>query len=137
VSAIRSYRDLRAWQRAMDLVVVVYQLVRRLPADERFGLRDQVRRCAVSIPCNLAEGHARGSRGDFVRFIRISLGSLAELETQLEVIRRMQMVDHRQVDEAVGLAAEVGRMLTRLRLALRQSAPVGSSPQPPAASPTP
>ncbi len=136
MSVIRSYRDLRAWQRAMDLVVVVYELLRQLPADERFGLRDQVRRCAVSIPCNLAEGHARGSRGDFVRFIRISLGSLAELETQLEVIRRMQMVDLTQVNTAVGLAADVGRKLTKLRLALKRSSPVGPSPQSPAASPS-
>ncbi len=116
--AIQSYRDLRAWQRAMELVLEVYRVVGQLPREERFDLGSQLRRCSVSIPSNLAEGHARDSRAEFLRFVRISLGSLAELETQLELVRRMELAPEEITARAARLASEVGRMLTALRLRL-------------------
>lgn len=80
---MRSHRDLEVWQKAMDLARVVYAMTKGFPVDERFGLTNQVRRAAVSVPSNIAEGAARGSKADFIRFLRIALGSLAEVETQV------------------------------------------------------
>jgi four helix bundle protein len=80
---MKSHCDLDAWKKAMDLARQVYAVTRAFPADERFGLTNQVRRAVVSVPSNIAEGAARGSPADFVRFLRIALGSLAEVETQV------------------------------------------------------
>lgn len=86
---IKSYRDLIAWQKAMELVVLVYEETRKLPDDERFGLTSQLRRCAVSVPSNIAEGWGRGSSRDNVRLLGIARGSLMELATQAEICRRL------------------------------------------------
>lgn len=84
--ARQSYKDLLVWQRGMDLVTQVYLLTARFPKEENFGLKSQVQRAAISIPSNIAEGQARGgSSAEFGRFIRIALGSLAELDTQFEL----------------------------------------------------
>ena len=80
---IRSYRDLLVWQRAMALAESCYRLTGRLPSRETYGLSSQVRRCAVSVPANIAEGHARLHRGDYIRYLSIARGSLSELETLL------------------------------------------------------
>jgi len=80
---IKSYRDLQIWQEAVDLVELVYRASAAFPADERFGLTSQLRRSSVSIPSNIAEGHARPTTRDYLRFLGISLGSLAEMETQI------------------------------------------------------
>lgn len=92
---VRSYRDLLAWQKAVMLVELVYRMSARLPVDERFGLTSQLRRAAVSILSNIAEGHGRESTKEFTRFISIARGSLAELETQLEIALRLNMVTPR------------------------------------------
>lgn len=81
--AVQSYQDLAAWQEARVLVRMVYEMSKTFPADERFGLVSQIRRCAVSVPSNIAEGYGRGSRNDYSRFLRIARGSLFEIETQL------------------------------------------------------
>jgi four helix bundle protein len=82
---VRTFRDLIAWQKGKELVKIVYTTTRRMPEDERFGLTNQMRRAAVSIPSNIAEGHARQSRLDYLKFLRNSRGSLAELMTQVEI----------------------------------------------------
>ena len=87
-SPIRSFRDLDAWDAAMALAVNCYRLAKSLPLEERFELSAQMRRAAVSVPSNIAEGHAAGTDGLFARHVRISLGSLGELGTQLEVAVR-------------------------------------------------
>ncbi|MEL6329228.1 MAG: four helix bundle protein [Planctomycetota bacterium] len=87
--AIRSYRDLVAWQRAMALVELVYRCSSSFPADERFGLVSQIRRSAVSIPSNIAEGYGRGSAQDYQRFLRVARGSLFEVETQVIIAERL------------------------------------------------
>jgi four helix bundle protein len=85
---VRTYRDLIAWQKAMDLVDLVYQATGSLPESERFGLVPQMRRAAVSVAANIAEGHGRGRRAEFRRFLEIARGSLFELQTEAEVCRR-------------------------------------------------
>jgi four helix bundle protein len=82
---IASYRDLDVWQLAMDIVVDIYRVTRAFPAEERFGLAAQLRRAAVAIPSNIAEGHSRLGPGEFRRFVSIARGSVAEVETQLAV----------------------------------------------------
>lgn len=86
---IDSYRDLIAWQRGIDLVEHVYGQTGDLPKDERFGLVAQMRRSAVSVPSNIAEGWGRGTRNDYVRFLRTARGSLFELSTQAEICKRL------------------------------------------------
>jgi four helix bundle protein len=83
--SVRNYRDLVAWQRAMEFVEAVYELSRQFPSDERFALTNQLRRAAVSVPSNIAEGEGRFSKADFNRFLSMALGSLREAETQVEI----------------------------------------------------
>src|SRR5689334_18191174 len=82
-ATFKSYRDLEVWQRSMQLAKRIYQVTQKFPSDERFGLTNQLRRASVSVPSNLAEGHARFGAGEFSRFISISMGSVAEIETQV------------------------------------------------------
>jgi four helix bundle protein len=82
---IKSYRDLIVWQKSMTMVTAVYEATRRFPAEELYGLTAQIRRAAVSITSNIAEGYSRNSTADYIRFLRIACGSLYELRTQLEI----------------------------------------------------
>lgn len=90
---MKSHNDLKVYQEAMDLVVEIYSITNNFPDSERFGLIGQIRRCSVSIPSNIAEGAARESKKEFKRFLYISLGSAAELETQLEISKRLKFMD--------------------------------------------
>ena len=89
---LRSFRDLIAWQRGMELVRAVYMVTRRMPREERFGLTAQMRRAAVSVPSNIAEGYAGQSGGNYIRHLRIARGSLAELSTQVDLAVSMEMI---------------------------------------------
>lgn len=119
---IRSYRDLVVWQRAMSLVEAVYELTGRFPRSEVYGLVSQMRRSAVSIPSNIAEGRRRGSRKDYRQFLIIAYGSGAELETQLEIARRLGFGNPLDYGEVISLLAEVMRMLNRMISGLRAAA---------------
>jgi len=90
---MRMHHDLRVWQDAMALVRRVYEFSKQFPADERFGLTAQIRRCAVSIPSNIAEGAARSSRKEFVHYLMIARGSLSELDTQLRIAHDLGFAD--------------------------------------------
>ncbi|HYN88149.1 MAG TPA: four helix bundle protein [Ardenticatenaceae bacterium] len=92
MATVRTFRDLIAWQRGMELARLVYEATQRMPEAERFGLIDQMRRAAVSIPSTIAEGHARQSRPDYLKFLRIARGSLAELATQVELAMSLHMM---------------------------------------------
>ena len=116
---IRSYRDLLVWQKGMDLVVASYQVSRMLPKEERFGLSQQIERSAVSVPSNIAEGHGRRHRGDFVHHLSIANGSLKELETQLQIAVRLGYVQEGNIQVAMSLAADVGKMLVALHRKLK------------------
>jgi four helix bundle protein len=120
---ILSYRDLRVWQFGLRLVVESYQVGRQLPPDERFGLTAQIRRAAVSIPANIAEGHGRSSRGDYRHHVQTAGGSLRELETLFEIATRLKYVDEKSLEGVRGLCDELGRMLTRLAKRLESPAP--------------
>lgn len=108
--AVRSYRDLIAWQRAMDLAVEVYACTKCFPKEEIYALTNQVRRAAVSVASNIAEGQGRGIGADFRHFLRISQGSLQELETQLMLANRLGYLGSDDMDSVLLLAAEVGRL---------------------------
>ena len=118
MAKIVSYRDLEVWQVAMDLVEAVYRLSADLPDTERYGLRSQTQRAAVSIPSNIAEGFGRGSSADYVRFVTIARGSLMELETQLALLVRLGLTERDRMLPVWEKAQSVGRMLTSLRKSL-------------------
>jgi four helix bundle protein len=117
--AVKSYRDLQVWQKAMALVVESYSVARLLPKSESFGLIGQMQRAAVSVPANIAEGHGREHLGDYVRQLSIANGSLMELETHFLIAVQLAYVTRDQTATAMSMASEVGRMLTGLTRKLR------------------
>jgi four helix bundle protein len=117
-TAIRSYRDLEVWQESMDLAVDVYRISSLFPDDERFGLTAQMRRAAVSIPSNIAEGWGRGSTKEYRQFLRYARGSLKELETQWLLAVRIGHVKPNVTPQLDDRAARVGKMLLQLIRAL-------------------
>ena len=110
----RSFRNLVVWQKGMELAEEVYAIVRDLPKYETYGLGDQMRRAAVSVPSNIAEGCGRGTDKDWVHFLGQALGSLFELETQLELSVRLGHLPPGKTEAAVALAQEAGKMLNAL-----------------------
>ena len=114
---ISNFRDLRVWQSGMDLVEHVYRLTQDFPPVEIYGLTNQLRRCAVSIPSNIAEGHTRESGKDYLYYLSIAQGSLAELQTQLEIASRLGYLS----DEQVAQISEHTLSLTRQLYALRNA----------------
>ena len=109
--AIRTHKDLTVWREAIELTVAVYCRTRRFPPSERFGLAAQMRRAAVSVASNIAEGAARGSSADFRRFVCMARGSLVELETQIEICRQIELDIGVEVATR---ASRLGRMLNAL-----------------------
>jgi four helix bundle protein len=116
---VHSYRDLLVWQKAMRLAAEAYRLARLLPRAEEYRLTSQLLRAAASVPTNIAEGNARGSRKDYARFITIARGSLAETETILLLLVDVELLTNERVQVAMALCAETGRMLNRLLERLR------------------
>ncbi len=108
------YKDLIVWQKAMDLVVEIYNLSKLLPKTETYALADQMRRAAVSIPSNIAEGQQRRTQSEFANFLAIARGSEAELETQLYICVRLSYLQREQVKSAISLCTEIGKMLNAL-----------------------
>ena len=106
------YKDLIAWQKAMGLVDRVYGLTERFPRREVYSLTDQIRRAAVSIPSNIAEGQAHFNNGEFLHFLRHARGSLAELETQLMIAERQKYAEPSDVEELLKSTDEVSRILS-------------------------
>lgn len=111
---IQSHRDLIVWQRAIDLSVAVYELTRQFPREEIYGLVSQLRRAAVSIASNIAEGYGRTSTGEYLQFLGIARGSNLELQTQLVIARRLSLGSAEPIDQAEALSAEVAKMLVSL-----------------------
>jgi len=112
--AVRDYRELVTWQKAMDLVVAVYKETRGFPRDELYGLTSQVRKAAVAIPSNIAEGQGRKFTKEFVYHLSVALGSLCEVETQLLIALRLNYVNQETCQTLAEMAAEVGRLLNGL-----------------------
>ncbi len=132
----QGYRDLIAWQKAMGLVRAIYEATRRWPRDEQFGLTAQVRRAAVSIPSNIAEGHGRSGPREFAHHLSVAYGSLCETETQLLIAGELAYNDQRTTDALLSQTADVRRLLRGLLRSVRSSAS-SSTPSPPERSVTP
>lgn len=111
----KGFRDLNAWQKSMDLTESVYKMTSRFPVEEKYGIVSQMRRSAVSIPSNIAEGQLRKSKKEFSQFISISLGSCAELSTQLELSRRFGYLAEDNFKEISNRIDEVMKILHGLR----------------------
>jgi four helix bundle protein len=135
MSAITGYRDLDVWQRAMELVECCYRATEKFPRSEEFGLRAQIRRAAVSIPSNIAEGQGRSSTGEYVHHLSIAHGSLMELETQVQIAGRLGFLISKEVEPLLGLSAAVGRMLNALTTSLRRRASAPRAPRSPIPDP--
>jgi four helix bundle protein len=117
----KSYRDLVVWQKAMDLVTATYRITARFPREETYGLTSQLRRAAVSIPSNIAEGQGRRGLAEFRHFLRQASGSLMELETQVLIAERLGYVTSSDARDLLQSAAEVGKVLNGLVNSLQKS----------------
>lgn len=109
--AARSFRDLVVWQRSIQLAALIYRLSSVFPKEEIYGLASQIRRSAVSVPSNIAEGQGRLSTGEFRQFLGIARGSNFELQTQLEIARTLKFGSSELINEAEGLSHEIGKMI--------------------------
>ncbi len=113
-SKSRSYKDLILWQKSIEFVSLVYEFTKVFPEDERYGLISQIRRCAVSLPSNIAEGSKRGSKKEFINFLRIAYGSLAELETQLIISLNLNYITKKNYEKLNVYTIEISKMLNGL-----------------------
>ena len=118
---IQSHQDLIVWQKAMDLAAEAYRLSKLFPKAEEYRLTSQLLRAATSVPANIAEGHARGTRKDYAHFVTIARGSLAETETLFQLATKVDLLKADQVRSALDLCREVGKMLNGLLAKLRAS----------------
>ncbi|MBI4239699.1 four helix bundle protein [Candidatus Uhrbacteria bacterium] len=117
--ALSSFEELIVWQKSMDLVVTIYKLTESFPRAELFGLTSQMRRSAVSIPSNIAEGSKRGTRKDFRSFLLNAYGSSAELTTQIKIAKRIHLASDANFTEAEGLLDEIMGMLNKMSTSLQ------------------
>ena len=115
---LKNYQDLIAWQKSMDLVEDVYRCSKDFPREEIYALTSQIRRAAVSIPSNIAEGQGRRTTADFLRHLSIAYGSLCEVETQILIARRLKYIAQARLEEVMSRAGEVGRLLNGLMASL-------------------
>jgi four helix bundle protein len=114
----KNYRDLIVWQKAMELVMLIYRATKSLPKEEIYGLRSQMRRAAVSIPSNIAEGQGRNTKRDFRNFLSIALGSLRELETQILIAKGLDYYTESTTTQLCNLTDTVGRLIRGLSKSL-------------------
>ena len=118
--SIESYRDLEVWERAMGLATMIYELTRSFPQEERFGLTSQIRRAAVSIPANIAEGWGRGGTREFQQYLRIAQGSLRELETHLLLSSRVGLCAETAIEPLLSEATILSKQLVALQRSLQR-----------------
>jgi four helix bundle protein len=119
----QSFKDLVAWQKSIDLTAAIYELTSKFPDMERFGLTNQMRRAAVSVPSNIAEGYGRSTKGEYHLFLGHARGSCSELETQLVIARRLGFGESRRLDATEQLCDDVGRLLCALMKSVRPHRP--------------
>jgi len=112
---VKSYRELAVWQKAMDLVIRCYQVTKSFPRCEVYGLASQLQRAAVSIPANIAEGRGREHSKELLHHLSIAYGSLAEVETHIQIAERLNYIDSTEVKQLLDGTSEIGRMLNGLR----------------------
>ena len=119
---IKSYKNLIVWQKAMELADEIYKLTQKFPDNEKYGLISQMRRSAISIPSNIAEGYRRNSKGSYIQFLLVAYGSGGELETQIELCKRNLNLDQTEYEKVENLLEEVMKMLNKLISNLRTTA---------------
>jgi len=117
---VRSYRDLIVWKKSIELVIEIYRCTQTFPKREMYGLVSQLRRAAVSVPSNIAEGHARASTGEFRQFLGHALGSLVEIETQLLIAERLEYLAPCDAAHVLRCTDEIGKMLNALSRSLSE-----------------
>jgi four helix bundle protein len=117
---VRTHRDLDVWKKSIDLVTLIYKFTANYPKDEMYGLTSQIRRCAVSIPSNIAEGSARTTKKDFSHFLAIALGSVAELETQLIISKNLNYLPETVLNELMPELISIRRMTLGLRKSINK-----------------
>ena len=118
--SVSRFRELKAWQLGMDLAERVYLITDSFPKSEIYGLTSQIRRCAVSVPSNLAEGHGRNSAKEFLQFIAISFGSICELETQILLSHRLKYINSQDYDTVLALLIETSKTIRGLQKAIKE-----------------
>ena len=118
--SMRTYKDLMIWQKAMSFVTEIYTTTKTFPRDEHWGLVSQIRRSSVSIPCNIAEGYGRNSTKDYTRFLRITMGSIYEIQTQLEISKNLEYLHNNTFENLYELSREIERMLSSLIKKIRE-----------------
>ena len=111
---IHTYKDLTVWQKAIELSVEIYELTAQFPSEEKYGLSSQMRRAAVSIPSNIAEGRLRGSKKEYKQFLLIAFGSGGELETQMEIAKRLKKTKDLNYAKVESLLVEIMKMLNKI-----------------------
>jgi four helix bundle protein len=117
---VQSFRDLKVWQRAIQLATAIYRLTQDFPKHELYGLSSQMQRAAVSVASNIAEGHGRLNRGEYRQFLGIARGSTYELQTQLEIARAIGIGNPKSLDEAEALSHEIGKMIFGILEAIKE-----------------
>ncbi|PAX45836.1 four helix bundle protein [Brunnivagina elsteri] len=120
-NAIRSYRDLQVWQKGMDIAELCYVITKSFPKDETYGMISQIRRASVSIPANIAEGYGRDSQGEYVHFLKISQGSLKELETHIILSMRVNLITSESANPILEECDSLGKMLRSLIRSIQAS----------------
>jgi len=118
---MKTFRDLIVWQKAMQLVTDTYQITLNFPKEELYGLTSQIRRCSISIPSNMAEGYGRNSTEDYLRFLKISRGSLYELQTQIEIAFNLHYIKKDDFDRMNEAGREIERMVSSLITKINQA----------------
>ena len=118
--SIRNYRDLRVWQISMDMVETIYKITALFPKHELYGLVSQLQRCAVSIPSNIAEGHTKSHKKEYLQALSIAQGSLSELETQLEIAKRLSYISEQTLEQLLQTTSSLGKQLYALSNAIEK-----------------
>ena len=117
---MHNVKELKIWNKSMDLAVQVYELSAKFPSDERFGLTSQTRRCAVSIPSNISEGAGRNTKGEFKQFLGIANGSAFELQTQIIIANKLNFIDENSISKILEIIDEIQKMNYKLQLSLNK-----------------
>lgn len=122
MAEVNTFRDLQIWQKSMSMVTSIYQTTSSFPKSEMFSLTSQIRRSAVSVPSNIAEGFGRRSLGDYLRFLQIAFGSLFELQTQIEIAANLNYLQKTEFDQLYSQSREIERMMSSMiqKLKLKQ-----------------
>jgi len=125
MTEVKSYRDLIVWRDGVDIATDIYKLTNSFPKEETYGLSSQLRRAAVSIASNIAEGYGRNTTGSYVQFLKTARGSINEIETQLEISCRIGLTSSERIEQVLGKADKLGRMISSLVRSIENSPRAG------------